>query len=168
MQLQHQAEKALAGGIAHELGGVGVEVAHLAAAFAGLGGEEHLGRCAAVGFDAEHRDFLAGGRFDALHQFGRRQDAGDLLLDLQHRWVQRPEDFILERHGRPGDAHQGQDQPGADAEKPVQLEQGFLQHVARLVRSKIIITARIMPWVGGMPCLLRTKAPFIWMNGARR
>ncbi|MFP3631510.1 hypothetical protein SB776_33360, partial [Burkholderia sp. SIMBA_045] len=32
--------------------------------------------------------------------------------------------------------HQGQDQPGADAEKPVQLEQGFLQHVTRLVRSK--------------------------------
>ena len=30
---------------------------------------------------------------------------------------------------------EGQDQPGADAEKPVQLEQGFLQHVARLVRS---------------------------------
>jgi hypothetical protein len=30
----------------------------------------------------------------------------------------------------------------------------------------MIITARIMPWVIEKPSLLRTKAPFIWMNGA--
>jgi hypothetical protein len=48
----------------------------------------------------------------------------------------------------------------------VQLEQGFLQHIARLVRSKVIITARIMPWVVEKHSFLHAKAPFIWMNGA--
>ncbi len=43
--------------------------------------------------------------------------------------VQSTQDFILERYRSPGDPHQGQDEPGSDAKKPVQLEQGFLQHV---------------------------------------
>ena len=161
MQLQHEAEEILAGGIAHELGGVRIEVAHLATALARWRGEEHLGRIAAVGFDGEHRDFFAGRGFDALDQFGGRQDAGNLLLDLQHGRVQHAQDFILKRYRCPGDAHQGQDQPGTDAEKPVQLEQGFLQHVARLVRSKSVITARIMPWVVEKHSFLRTKAPLM-------
>ncbi|MNQ92789.1 hypothetical protein D3C85_1082240 [compost metagenome] len=135
VQLQHQAEEALAGGIAEELGGVRVEVAHLATAFTRRRGEPHFGGVAAVGFHGEHRDFFARSGFDVLHQFGRRQHTGELFFDLQHRRVECAQDFILKRHRRPGDAHQGQDQPGADAEKPVQLEQGFLQHVARLVRS---------------------------------
>ncbi|MNO86688.1 hypothetical protein D3C76_780960 [compost metagenome] len=147
VQLQHQAEEALAGGVAQQFTGVGVEVTHGTATLTRRRGEEHFGGSVAVDADREHRDFHLRRRFDLLHQFGGWQDAGDLLLDLQHGRIQRIQDLILERDRRTGDAHQGQDQSGADAKKPVQLEQGFLQHVARLVRSKVIITARIMPWV---------------------
>ena len=131
VQLQHQAEEVLAHGIAHELAGVRVEVAHFATAFAFGRGEVDACGVAAVGLDPEHRDLFAGRRFNVLHQFDRRQDAGDLFFHLQHRRIQRPQDFVLERIGGTGNAHQGQHQPGSDAKKPVQLEQGFLQHVTR-------------------------------------
>ncbi len=131
VQLQHQAEEVLADRIAHELAGVRIEVAHLAAPFTRGRGEEHLRRVAAVGFDPEHRDLLARRGFDALDQFDGRQHAGDLFFHLQHGRIQRPQDFVLKRIGRAGDAHQRQHQACGDAKKPVQLEQGFLQHVTR-------------------------------------
>ena len=131
MQLQHQAEEVLASGVALELGGVRIEVAHLATPFAFGWGEVNACGVTAVGLDPEHRDFLAGRGFDALHQFHWRQHAGDLFFHLQNGRIQRAQDLVLKRIGRAGDAHQSQHQPCGDAKKPVQLEQGFLQHVTR-------------------------------------
>jgi len=68
VQLQHQTEKVLAHRVAHELAGVRIEVAHLAATFAFGRGEVDTCGVAAVGFDPEHRDFLAGACFDVFHQ----------------------------------------------------------------------------------------------------
>lgn len=132
VQLQHEAEEALAQGLAGEFTGIGIEVAHLPTAFAGRWCEEHPRGVAAVGLDPEHGHVLALASLELGHQFGGRQRAGGQLVDLQHRWVEGAQDLVLERHHGPGDPHQGQDQPGADAEEPVQLEQGFLQHIDRL------------------------------------
>ncbi|MNN60908.1 hypothetical protein D3C81_1761190 [compost metagenome] len=145
VQLQHQVKEALADGIAHVLAGVGVEVAHLPAAFAGGRGEVHARGVAAVGFDPEHRDFFAFDGFDAGHQVHGRQHTGRAFFHLQDLWVEGPQDLVLKRHRGTGDAHQGQHQACADAEEPMQLEQGFLQHVDRLARSNMCFTARIMP-----------------------
>ncbi|CDF92790.1 hypothetical protein BN844_3766 [Pseudomonas sp. SHC52] len=132
MQLEQQAEEVLAHHIAHELSVVRVEVAHGPALLPGRRGEDRPCGIAAVGLDPEHGDGFTGGGLDLFHQFGGWQDTGRLFLHRQHLWVQRPQDLVLERHRRTGNAHKRQDQPGTDAEKPVQLEQGFLQHVARL------------------------------------
>jgi len=131
VQLQHQAEEVLAGGIALEFGSVRIEVAHLATPFALGRSEEYPCGVTAVGLDPEHRDFLAGRSFNAFHQFHWWQHAGDLLFHLQNGRIQRAQDLVLKRIGRAGDAHQGQHQSCGDAKKPVQLEQGFLQHVTR-------------------------------------
>ncbi|VVO20860.1 hypothetical protein PS718_05619 [Pseudomonas fluorescens] len=131
MQLQHQPKEILTDGVAHELAGIRIEVAHFAATFTLGRGEEYFRRVAAFGLHRQHRDFLARRGFDALYQFNGRQHAGDLFFHLQDRGVQRPQDFVLKRIGRAGDAHQGQHQACGDAKKPVQLEQGFLQHVTR-------------------------------------
>ncbi len=49
-------------------------------------------------------------------------------LDVQHRGIEQAQQFVLERHHGPGNAHEGQHQSGRDTEQPVQLKQRFLQH----------------------------------------
>ena len=129
VQLQEKTEHVLTDGVAHVIAGVGIEVAHLATSLARWRGEEYARGVAAVAFHPEHRHALAFGGFELFHQFGGWQHAGFAFFHAEHRRVEGSQDFVLERHRRPGDPHQGQHQPGSDAEEPVQLEQGFLQHV---------------------------------------
>lgn len=129
VQLQDKAEYVLADGVAHVVARVGVEVAHLATTLARRRGKGHAAGVAAFAFDPQHRHGLAFGGFEFAHQFGRWQHAGFAFLDVQYRGVERPQHFILKRDRSPGDPHQRQHQAGRNAEEPVQLEQGFLQHV---------------------------------------
>ncbi|MCY1424991.1 hypothetical protein D9M71_407670 [compost metagenome] len=132
VQTQHQVEKALAADVALERAGVGIEVAHRPTAFARGRCEVHLASHVAVGFNPERLHCVAGLGFDLAHQFCRRQGAAVLHLDGQGLGVEQAQDFFFEGPGRAGDAHQRQYQSCADAEEPVQLKQGFLQHVDRL------------------------------------
>ena len=108
VQLQHQAEEILACGIALIGAGVGVDIAQLAAPLARWRGEEHAGGTVAVNAHPQHRHLLAFAGFDSAYQFGGRQYAAVELLDLEYRGVEQVQQLVLKRHGRTGDAHQGQ------------------------------------------------------------
>ena len=145
VQLQDKAEQVLADRVAHVVAGVRVKVAHLATALARWRGEGHAAGVAAVAFYPQHGHGLAFGRFQLAYQLGGRQYTGLAFLHAQHGGVERPQDLVLKRVRGPGDPHQGQHQPGRDAEEPMQLEQGFLQHVGAPRLAGYLITARIMP-----------------------
>ena len=128
VQFQHQLEKALPARRAEQLAAIGVEIAQCSTALTRRRGEHHSpGRIGGrLHIQAHHP--LQADRLDARQQHIRRQYAAAPHLDPQHLGIERTQQFVLERIGRAGHAHQGQDQAGSDAEQPMQLKEDFLQH----------------------------------------
>ena len=147
VQLQHQVEKALAIGLTLIGAGVGIDITQLATALAWWRGKENPCGGAAVHAHPQHGDLLALGGFDPAHQLGRWQYAAVEFFDLEHRRVEQVQQLVLKRHRGTGYPHQGQNQPGGYAEKPVQLKQCFLKHDDRLACSIEFITAQYAVYV---------------------
>ena len=145
MDLHRGAEEALAPRLAQQLAAVRIDVAVLAAhAAAGAGLRVGRGREADAGAVAgragkrQRGDGL--GRFgggDARQQFVRRQRRPARGGHGHHAGVHRLEQVVLERKHRTRHADNGEHQPGGDAQEPMDLEDGVLEHaLARVGRQK--------------------------------
>ncbi|MCY1343170.1 hypothetical protein D9M69_291810 [compost metagenome] len=134
VQLQDEMEEALTARLAEQLAGVRIEVARRPAALARRRGQESPRRVVVTTIDPQPGDPVMGGGLDLRHQLGRRQHALLAYLHAQDVRVERAHDLAFEGVERAGHAHDGEHQAGTDAEEPVQLEEGFLEHVASLLR----------------------------------
>ena len=78
--------------------------------------------------DPQRSNTISGSGLDLRSQLAWREVPLCAGLNLPALGIQRPGYLALEAIKGAGDTHDGQHQPGADAEEPVQLEDDFLEH----------------------------------------